>query len=162
MRPFRSGLPSPEPVGPGEESVWDYPRPPRLERSDRHVVVALDGIVIADSRRGLRMLETSHPPTWYIHPDDVDLGRLERSPGASICEWKGRASYWDVPQGAWSYAAPCSPYEALTDHLSFYPARFECFVDGERVLPQPGEFYGGWVTHEVKGPFKGEPETRGW
>ena len=161
--------PRPAVPRPGQESVWDYPRPPRLEWSGRHVVVASGGITIADSRRTLRVLETSHPPTWYIDPRDVDLDLLEAAPGRSWCEWKGQAVYWTVRAGdavaeggAWSYPSPSAPYEELVDHVAFYPSRFECSVDGERVRPQPGEFYGGWVTDDVCGPFKGEPGTRGW
>ncbi|MGD9701147.1 MAG: DUF427 domain-containing protein [Acidimicrobiia bacterium] len=162
-------VPVPDPVGPGQESVWDYPRPPRLEPSTRRVRVELDGIVIAESSRALRVLETSHPPTYYVHPDDVVREFLERASGDSWCEWKGRAVYWTVQtatarveRGAWSYRTPLVPFDELADHLAFYPALFSCHLDDERVMPQPGGFYGGWVTNDLAGPFKGGPGTMGW
>jgi uncharacterized protein (DUF427 family) len=163
------GHPTPDPVSPGQESVWDYPRPPRLERSDREVVVALGDSTIARSRRSLRILETSHPPTYYVPPADVDFSFLTPAPGTSFCEWKGAATYWTVTAsgivveaGAWSYPDPTPDYAELADHLAFYPARFTCTIDGEPVRPQAGGFYGGWVTDDVVGPFKGEPGTLGW
>ena len=156
-------------VGFGQESVWDYPRPPRLERSTRRVRVELDGTVIADSTSALRVLETSHPPTYYVPPDDVVWDLLTRASGDSWCEWKGRAEYWTVEtatarveRGAWSYGAPRPPYEDLVGHVAFYPAQFRCHLDDELVTPQPGGFYGGWVTSDVVGPFKGGPGTMGW
>ncbi len=162
-------MPVPDPVGPGQESVWDYPRPPRLEPATRRVRVELGGTVIADCTRALRVLETSHPPTYYVHPADVARELLVPAPGGSWCEWKGPAAYWAVQMdgtrvegGAWSYPTPLPPYEALADHLAFYPARFDCFLDDEPVAPQPGDFYGGWVTAELAGPFKGEPGSMGW
>lgn len=157
-------------VGPGQESVWDYPRPPRLEKSQRRVRVALNGTVIADSARALRVLETSHPPTYYVHPDDVvwEFVRPATARG-TVCEWKGLARYWTVEVGdvrvdasAWSYPDPTPNFAELVDHLAFYPARFECHLDDELVRPQPGAFYGGWVTDDLAGPFKGEPGTLGW
>ena len=155
---------------PGQESVWDYPRPPRLESTVRHLKVVFAGTVIAETRQALRILETSHPPSYYLPPGDVRQDLLERAPGRSICEFKGQASYWSIRVGeavseaaAWSYAAPWSPYEALKDHLCFYAGRVEaCFVDGERVVPQEGDFYGGWRTSDIVGPFKGGAGTRGW
>ncbi len=159
----------PDPIGPGQESVWDYPRPPRLEPSTRRIVVELAGVTIADSTHSLRILETSHPPTYYVPPADVAIEHLVPATGGSFCEWKGEASYWTVcvgdvvvEAGAWSYSAPSQRYADLADHLSFYPGRFDCFVDGEQVRPQAGGFYGGWVTDDVVGPFKGEPGTMGW
>ena len=161
--------PQPEPVGPGEESVWDYPRPPRLEQTSRVVRVELAGVLVAESHRAFRVLETSHPPTYYVHPYDVDLDLVEPAGGSSVCEWKGSARYWTVGtgertvvRGAWYYPSPNSPYEALADHVAFYCAPFDCFVDGERARPQPGGFYGGWVTNDVKGPFKGIPGSATW
>lgn len=149
--------------------MWDYPRPPRLEQSNRRIVVELAGVTIADSTRSLRILETSHPPTYYVPPEDVAMEHLSSVAGGSFCEWKGEASYWTVrvgdvvvDAGAWSYPAPSPRYADLADHLSFYPGRFDCLVDGERVRPQAGGFYGGWVTDDVVGPFKGEPGTMGW
>lgn len=154
------------------ESVWDYPRPPRLERSPRLIEVTLGGVVIASSSRAHRVLETSHPPVYYIPRDDIRDGVLEIVPvGGSLCEWKGTASYLDVisptgprvPRGAWTYAHPSAAFEAITDAVAFYPALMDaCTVDGERVQPQPGGFYGGWVTDDLIGPFKGAPGTMGW
>jgi len=155
---------------PGQESVWDYPRPPRLDPVERHVLVQLGGCVIADTRAAVRALETAHPPTYYIPRADVRSNCLVPEPGTSLCEWKGAASYWTVrndegvvaERGAWSYEDPFPEFEAIRGHVSFYPARFECFVDGERVLPQPGGFYAGWVTSDVAGPFKGGAGSAGW
>ncbi len=158
-----------EQPGPGQESVWDYPRPPRVEQDSRHVEVYADSTLIADTRRALRVLETASPPTFYIPIEDTDTKYLERSSRASVCEWKGQAIYWSVRVGdallqdaAWSYSAPFDGHEILTDHLGFFPARLDCRVDGERVAPQPGGFYGGWVTSEIIGPIKGEPGTGWW
>lgn len=156
--------------GPGQESVWDYPRPPRLETTARHLKVVFADRVIAETRQALRILETSHPPSYYIPPADLRREFLERAAGRSICEFKGQAAYWSIrveerlsPAAAWSYAAPWAPYEALKDHLCFYAGRADaCFVDGEQVIPQEGDFYGGWRTVDVVGPFKGGPGTRGW
>jgi uncharacterized protein (DUF427 family) len=162
--------PVPEVPGPGQESVWSYPRPPRLEGSSRRVRVVFADRVIAESTRALRLLETSHPPTWYLPPEDVDFARVVPASGSSFCEWKGAARYWDVVvgdrrvvQAAWSYPKPMAPFQALADHLAFYASRMDaCFVDDERVIPQPGGFYGGWITSDVAGPFKGIPGSRGW
>jgi uncharacterized protein (DUF427 family) len=156
--------------GPGQESAWDYPRPPRVEPSDRRVVVEVGGVTIGDSTRALRVLETSHPPVWYVPPDDVDVSHLERAITRTFCEYKGSAEHWSVVVGdrtvvdaAWSYPSASAGYEVLAGHLAFYPARVDaCFVDGERVTPQPGGFYGGWITADVVGPFKGGPGTMGW
>ncbi|NDD30455.1 MAG: DUF427 domain-containing protein [Proteobacteria bacterium] len=159
-----------DPVGPGQESVWDYPRPPRLEPDRRLVEVVFNGHVVARTTRALRLLETSHPPTWYIPPDDIDMSVIEVASGSSFCEWKGVATYHTVVVGsrraeraAWSYASPAAPFEALADHLAFYVAAMDaCTVGGERARPQPGGFYGGWVTSDLAGPFKGEPGTWHW
>lgn len=156
--------------GPGQESVWDYPRPPRLEPTGRELVVVFAGVVIAQTRRGHRVLETSHPPVYYFPPEDVRREHLEHAPGGSFCEWKGRAAYWTVRVGdrvaanaAWSYPEPTRAFAAIRDHLAFYAGPMEiCTVDGERVEPQPGGFYGGWVTSDLVGPFKGGPGTAGW
>ncbi len=152
------------------ERVWDYPRPPALVPCERRVRVVLGGVTLADSRRALRVLETSHPPTIYVPPDDVALECLRPTSGRSRCEWKGAASYFDVEAGgrreeraAWSYPSPVPAFAALRDHVSVYPGRMdECFLDEERVLAQPGDFYGGWITADVEGPFKGPPGTLGW
>lgn len=155
--------------GAGQESVWDYPRPPRLQRDKRHVEVVAGGVTIADTRHAIRVLETASPPTFYLPPEDVRMEYLEPSPHTSLCEWKGRASYWSLRVGetlvedaGWSYPAPFEGYAAIANYLSFYPARVEAYVSGHRVEPQPGGFYGGWVTSEIVGPFKGEPGTGWW
>lgn len=156
--------------GPGQESVWDYPRPPRVERSGRHVQVVFDGEVIADSHRAVRVLETTHPPVYYIPPEDIRPGALVTTERTSWCEWKGQARYYTVRSGdrvardaAWAYPDPVPGYEAIKDHVAFYPEPMDaCYIDGERVRPQPGGFYGGWITDDVVGPFKGGPGTAGW
>lgn len=158
-----------EAPGPGQESVWDYPRPPALVADDRLVRVELGGEVIAESRRTLRVLETSHPPTFYIPREDVRMACFTEVGVGSRCEWKGEATYWDVRaggqevrRGAWSYERPFGEFEPVAGHLCFYASRFDCFVDGHRVEPQPGGFYGGWITPELVGPFKGGPGSGGW
>ncbi len=156
--------------GPGQETVWDYPRPPAVVASPRHVVVRLGGVVVADTHRAWRVLETSHPPVWYVPRVDVVAGSLEASDRTSYCEFKGTATYWTVVGGgrsevdaAWSYPQPSTGYEAITDAVAFYPGRMQdCRVDDELVRPQAGGFYGGWVTDDVVGPFKGEPGTSSW
>jgi len=153
-----------------QESVWDYPRPPRLERTDAHLVVVLGGVTIADTRAAYRVLETSHPPNYYFPPGDLLDGAVEASGGTSFCEFKGRASYWTVRGGdraeenaAWSYVTPSPAFRMIQDHLAFYPGRMDaCYVDDELVTPQEGGFYGGWITSNLVGPFKGPPGTRGW
>jgi uncharacterized protein (DUF427 family) len=153
------------------ERVWDYPRPPTLERCLRRARVVLGGLTIADSAAALRVLETSHPPVIYIPPADVAAGVL--APAGvppTYCEWKGLASYLDVTAGgrteraaAWTYPDPVAAFAALRDHVAFYPHRMdECLLDDEVVRPQAGGFYGGWITADLVGPFKGEPGTRGW
>ncbi len=162
--------PIPLPVGPGQESVWDYPRPPRLEPVPERLRVIFEGVTIADTVRGWRVLETSHPPTYYLPPGDILPGALASVGGGSVCEWKGRAAYFDVvgPQRraervAWAYPKPTERFAALADHVAFYAGPMDaCFVGEERVIPQPGGFYGGWVTGRIVGPFKGEPGTMGW
>jgi len=157
-----------ETPGPGEESVWDYPRPPRLEADSRLVEVKTGERMVASSRRCIRVLETASPPTFYLPPEDVHRDLLSPAPGRSHCEWKGIARYWtlrespdDSPVG-WSYPDPTPAFEAIRGYISFYPAILECYVAGERVRPQPGRFYGGWITREIVGPFKGEPGSEGW
>ncbi|HEU4899817.1 MAG TPA: DUF427 domain-containing protein [Actinomycetota bacterium] len=149
------------------ESVWDYPRPPRVEPSAAHVVVELDGEVLAETRRSLRVLETSHPPVYYIPAADVRTERLRPSARRpTVCEFKGTARYYDAgdrPAVAWSYPEPWSGYEAIAGHYAFYPGRVDrATVDGEQVEAQPGDFYGGWITSAVTGPFKGGPGSAGW
>jgi uncharacterized protein (DUF427 family) len=153
----------------GQESVWDYPRPPRLAADEREVVVRAADAELARTRRSVRVLETASPPTFYLPRSDVDDRLVEPAAGGSMCEWKGAASYWTVVANgtrlervAWSYEEPFEPFAEIAGYLSFYPAHVECYVNGERVRPQPGSFYGGWVTEEVVGPFKGEPGSTGW
>ena len=154
----------------GKESVWDYPRPPRLEPTPKRIRVEFAGVVLADSRSSLRVLETSHPPVYFIPPQDVAMQCLVESPGHSYCEWKGRAGYYSVVVGdrrahrvAWFYADPTPAFDPIRDYVAFYPGPMDgCFVDGERVQAQPGDFYGGWITSDLVGPFKGGPGTRGW
>ena len=163
-------MPTRIPPAEGQESVWDYPRPPRLEPVDARVRIVFAGIEIVASDNALRILETSHPPTIYIPPDDIAPGCLEPAAGGSFCEWKGMAVYHDVVAGgrraqrvAWSYPDPTPAYEALRDHVAFYPAPMDaCYIGEDLVTPQPGGFYGGWITPRVVGPFKGEPGTMGW
>ncbi|MDX6555761.1 MAG: hypothetical protein QOD86_1956 [Miltoncostaeaceae bacterium] len=155
--------------GAGRESVWDYPRPPRIEASARRVRVALGGVTVAESTRAHRVLETSHPPVYYLPPEDVAEGALAPAQGTSFCEWKGSARYHTVRAGgrearraAWSYPDPVPAFAAIAGHVAFYPALTECYLDDERVRGQEGGFYGGWVTDEIVGPFKGGPGTGGW
>ncbi len=157
------------PTAPGQESVWDYPRPPRLVSDAREVTVFAGDIEIARTRRAMRVLETASPPTFYLPPQDVRVDLLSAALGSSLCEWKGRARHWTVRTGerrlvaaAWSYDDPFPEFAALRDLISFYPSRLACHVDGIRVLPQPGEFYAGWITPEVVGPFKGGVGSSGW
>jgi uncharacterized protein (DUF427 family) len=156
--------------GPGQESVWDYPRPPRLEPLAARIRVVFSGETIAESTAAYRVLETSHPPAYYIPPDEVRTGVLEPSERRSFCEWKGQAHYFDVVLGgaragnaAWGYPAPTPRFAALRDHVAFYAHLMDaCFVGEERVQPQEGDFYGGWITSKIVGPFKGSPGTRFW
>jgi uncharacterized protein (DUF427 family) len=155
---------------PGQESVWDYPRPPRVEDSEKHIRVVFAGVVIADTRRAKRVLETSHPPVYYIPPEDIRMEYLAQTDRTSWCEWKGRASYYSITvngrratNAAWFYPDPQNAYAAIRNHVAFYPQQMDaCYVDGERVQPQPGGFYGGWITSDVVGPFKGGLGTTGW
>jgi uncharacterized protein (DUF427 family) len=152
------------------ERVWDYPRPPALVLCERRVRIELGGVTIADSTRALRVLETSHPPTIYVPPSHFADGALVPASGSSRCEWKGRAGYFDLmggdrhePRAGWSYPSPVKAYAALRDHVAVYPSRMDaCFLDDERVEAQPGDFYGGWITADLVGPFKGAPGTLAW
>lgn len=154
--------------GPGQESVWDYPRPPTLVSSNEHVEVRSGSRLIASSKAVLRVLETASPPTYYIPEADIDWDTLLAIPHASFCEWKGQASYFafaddpDRQPVAWLYANPSPTFAAIDRHASFYPSLADCFVNGEKVRPQPGRFYGGWITDRIVGPFKGEPGTGHW
>ncbi|MFI1992937.1 DUF427 domain-containing protein [Actinoplanes sp. NPDC020271] len=152
------------------ESVWDYPRPPRLERTTARVTITHAGTVIVDSDHCWRVLETSHPPVYYVPRADIAAGVLQRAAGRSYCEFKGDATYWDVvvgdvrvPRAGWSYESPTPEYREITGAVAFYPSRVdECRVGGELVQPQEGDFYGGWITAGIVGPFKGGPGTLGW
>lgn len=152
------------------ESVGEYPRPPRVEADARRVVIVHRGVTLADSRGCRRVLETRHPPVFYVPREDVRSDLLSRSRATSVCEWKGSATYWTlavdgstVPDVAWSYEAPRPEYASIAGSLAFYAGKVDlCTVDGERVLAQPGDFYGGWITAEILGPFKGGPGTTGW
>lgn len=151
------------------ESVWDYPRPPRCEPTSRHILVRLGNLVVADTRRAYRVLETSHPPVYYLPPADIRMDLLEATSRETYCEFKGRARYWTlrvndivVPHAAWSYPDPTPGFAAIRGCLAFYLEPLEGFVDGEKAQPQPGRFYGGWITQDIVGPFKGGPGTLGW
>ncbi|HSP19232.1 MAG TPA: DUF427 domain-containing protein [Myxococcaceae bacterium] len=160
----------PEIPGPGRESVWDYPRPPRLEPVPDRIRVIVGGTVLADTTRAFRVLETSHPPTYYLPPADVRMDLLRPASASSVCEWKGEASYWSletperrIPELAWSYERPTAPFAAIRGHLAFYAAKVEeAWVGDELAAPQAGGFYGGWMTSRIAGPVKGEPGSWGW
>lgn len=162
--------PRPQPVAPGQESVWDYPRPAIAEPCSSRIVIEHGGIIVADTKASVRTLETSHPPSYYIPPGDITPGFLRRAEGSSFCEWKGAAVYWDIyigdiiiPQVGWSYPSPTADFAILRDHVAFYAGHFDrCTVDGEIVTPQPGNFYGGWITSKQAGPFKGVAGSRFW
>ena len=162
--------PKPDPVGPGQESVWAYPRPAIAEPTAARVVIEHCGMTVADTCASIRTLETSHPPSYYIPPCDIAPGVLRRAAGSSLCEWNGAAVYWDVvigdtvlPGVGWSYPNPTRTFVMLRDHVAFYAGPFDrCSVNGETVIPQAGGFYGGWITSTVCGPFKGIPGSRGW
>lgn len=153
-----------------QESVWDYPRPPVVRPDSRHVVVRIGDIMIADTTAAMRVLETASPPTFYIPEADVTTALLVPDhTHDTYCEWKGTATYLSlvlpdrqIPRVAWRYPEPEASFSAIAGHISFYPGKVECYVDGERVRPQPGEFYGGWMTSDIAGPVKGEPGTGGW
>jgi uncharacterized protein (DUF427 family) len=154
------------PLKPGQESVWDYPRPPRVEATSARVVIRRDGRVIADTTDAVRVLETSHPPVYYLPRSAFEPGTLESAPGTSFCEFKGEAHYVDVAGAAragWFYPSPSRGFESLVDRVAVYPSAMnECSVDGEIVQPQEGDFYGGWITAAIVGPFKGAAGTWGW
>jgi uncharacterized protein (DUF427 family) len=155
---------------PGQESVWDYPRPPRLEESTQHIQIIFNDILLADSRNTKRVLETSHPPVYYIPPADIRMEYLQPTQRSSFCEWKGMAGYYTIAVAdqqaenvAWFYADPTPYFQGIKDYVAFYPSRMQvCTVDSEVVTAQAGDFYGGWITQNIIGPFKGEPGTWGW
>ena len=154
----------------GEESVWHYPRPPKLEPCNKRIRVVFADVTVADTTRTYRVLETSHPPVYYIPPSDVLMAYLNADAGQSWCEWKGLGRYYGIRIGdrsktqvAWYYPNPNDRFMAIKDHIAFYAGRVDaCFVDEEQVTPQPGGFYGGWITKNIIGPFKGGPGTSGW
>lgn len=154
--------------GSGQESVWDYPRPPKIEADTRLIQVKSGSQLIASTTRSYRIMETASPPTFYLPPQDIDWNLLKAVEGESLCEWKGLATYWGLSSSpdsrmvGWSYPETTPSFSLIRDHVCFYPGILECFVDDERVQPQPGRFYGGWITKEIVGPFKGEPGTEWW
>ena len=160
----------PDPVHPGQTSVWSFPRPAVAEPEPRRVEIIHRGIVIAATDAAVRTLETSHPPSYYFPLGSITPGVLQASAQRSFCEWKGAATYFDVVVGdevlrdvAWSYASPSPAFASLAGHVAFYAAPFDaCLIGGERVKPQPGGFYGGWITTDLAGPFKGVPGSRFW
>ena len=162
----------PDPVSPGpdQESVWDYPRPPRIEDVSKHIRIIFNNELIADTQASKRLLETSHPPNYYIPLADIKTEYLIPSAHTSYCEWKGQASYYTLQVGnrqakeaAWYYPTISPKYRALEGYVGFYPGPMDaCYVDQEKVQPQAGNFYAGWITHDVVGPFKGGPGTWGW
>jgi uncharacterized protein (DUF427 family) len=156
--------------GPGQESVWDYPRPPAIEAVPAPLRVELEGLVLAETTDGYRILETSHPPVYYFPPDDVRMDHVEPHEGTSFCEFKGRAEYVDlvvdsrrIDRAGWRYPSPNSRYSRIAEYIAFYAHKVDaCFVGDEQVEPQPGNFYGGWITSRVVGPFKGSAGTLHW
>jgi uncharacterized protein (DUF427 family) len=153
---------------PGQESVWDYPRPPKLAPDRRPIEVYFGERLVAASTRAYRVLETASPPSFYIPPNDVNWELICSVPGSSICQWKGVAKYWTMTSNpkvgvvGWTYPDPKPGFAKIRDYISYYPAALRCYVAGERVSAQPGRFYGGWITSEIVGPFKGEPGTESW
>jgi uncharacterized protein (DUF427 family) len=155
--------------GPGQESVWDYPRPPRIEVCKRKIRVMLNGSVIAETDNCLRVLETSHPPVYYINPEDISWDHFRKTTKTTFCEFKGLSSHYTVEvgdlkvvNGAWYYLSPTPDFAELKQHVAFYPSKFECYIGSERAQAQYGDFYGGWITSDIVGPFKGEPGTLNW
>jgi len=156
--------------GPNQESVWDYPRPAIAEATSATIPVEFAGQTIAETRSAVRTLETSHPPTYYIPYQDIIASALRPNPHRSLCEWKGQARYFDLEiceayseLACWSYGTPTESFSSIKDYIAFYPSRVgACFVDSERVQAQSGDFYGGWITSNIVGPFKGDPGTLHW
>ncbi|CEJ46318.1 DUF427 domain-containing protein [Umezakia ovalisporum] len=162
--------PEPIPPQPGQESVWDYPRPAILQDTDKHLKVICNGIILGETTRGKRVLETSHPPTYYFPPEDIKLEYLVETPRKNICEWKGAYQYYHIHIGdkqikyaAWRYFAPTPNFLSMEKYYGFTAALMDaCYVNGQLVIPQAGDFYGGWITADIVGPFKGGPGTWGW
>ena len=155
---------------PGQESVWDYPRPPALEPSEKRIQIFCDGLSLVDTTASFRVLETSHPPVYYVPPESVRMDLMIEASHGSFCEWKGHAHYYDlalpgrtIPNAAWCYRSPTARFEPIAGYLAFYPSKMDrCLVDGEDAESQPGDFYGGWITGDIVGPFKGGPGSLGW
>jgi uncharacterized protein (DUF427 family) len=155
---------------PGQESVWDYPRPPIVKPVDKSIQVVFNGVIIAESSNAKRVLETSHPPVYYIPQEDIQMDLLSQANHSSFCEWKGQAIYYSLEvdgekasRVAWSYPDPNRGFESIKNHLAFFAQPMDsCTVGGEQVTPQPGGFYGGWITKDITGPFKGGSGTMGW
>jgi uncharacterized protein (DUF427 family) len=158
------------PPQPGQESVWDYPRPPRLEPVAQKIQIIIHGQIIADTDRAYRVLETSHPPVYYLPPADIQMQYLHTTQQDSFCEWKGNALYYHMIVGdqviknaAWAYPTPTEDFQPIASYLAFYAQLMDaCYLDNELVTPQPGKFYGGWITDKIVGPFKGSPGSWGW
>ena len=156
---------------PGQESVWDYPRPPKLEQSSKQIKIVFNEATIAQSSNTYRVLETSHPPVYYIPPKDIKMEYLKPVPsGRSFCEWKGLAGYYNlqvedrqIRNAAWYYPQPTAEFIPIKNYLAFYPSKMDaCYVNNELVEAQAGDFYGGWITQDIVGPFKGETGSWGW
>ncbi|HSH01092.1 MAG TPA: DUF427 domain-containing protein [Anaerolineae bacterium] len=166
---FKNSI-QPEKPGPGQESVWDYPRPPRLEPTNKRIQIIFNGVTIADTTGAYRVLETSHPPTYYLPPMGIDMAYLQSAAGSSLCEWKGQGKYYDLvvngrsaPRVAWYYPSPTPAFAPIANYVAFYAGPMDaCYVAGQLVTPQPGQFYGGWITPDIVGPFKGIPGSYGW
>ena len=154
----------------GQESVWDYPRPPKLERTNKHLKIEFNGEVIAETINAFRVVETSHPPVYYFPPEDVKMKFLTKATGSSFCEWKGKAEYYSLKVGektienaAWFYPNPTDSFAEIKHYPAFYPSKMDaCYIDNELVESQKGDFYGGWITKDIVGPFKGSAGTSGW
>ncbi len=154
----------------GQESVWDYPRPPRVEPVSEHIRIIFNGEILVDTNKAFRVLETSHPPSYYIPTEDIQMQYLSKTSRNSFCEFKGGASYYTVAVGnqsavncAWYYPSPSKGFEQIQDYVSFYASKMDaCYVGDEQVKAQEGDFYGGWITSKIVGPFKGGQGTWGW
>ncbi|MEM7780896.1 MAG: DUF427 domain-containing protein [Pseudomonadota bacterium] len=164
------GHPEPDPVGPGQESVWNYPRPAICEPTNRRIEIIHRGVKLVDTTDAWRTLETSHPPTYYIPRSNIAMDFLDPNPRRTLCEWKGQAQYFDIviegqriDAAVWTYPNPTPAFEGIRDFCAFYPDPLDqCLVDGEQITPQPGGFYGGWISQYEAGPFKGVPGSRFW
>jgi uncharacterized protein (DUF427 family) len=152
------------------ENVWDYPRPPALQPVPKTLTIIFAGVTVARTDAGFRVLETSHPPVYYLPPESFIHGSLVAAPGGSFCEWKGRAVYWTIQAGGrqavaagWSYPEPTMQFMSIKNYIAVYAGKMDrCLVGDEVATPQPGGFYGGWVTRDLQGPFKGVPGSMGW